>query len=76
MSVPNMKPVFSNMVTGIGHDAATNELFVQWPNGKISVYANVPAELADQAGKATSVGKFLHEQVKTKFEHRYLGGDK
>ena len=72
---PQMKPVFSQSVREIGHDAATGELHVTWVNGRRSVYSGVPAELAEQASKAWSVGKFVHEKIKPVHEHRYHGGE-
>ena len=72
---PQMKPVFSQSVREIGHDAATGELHVAWANGRRSIYAGVPAELAEHGMKAWSVGGFVHEVLKPNYQHRYHESD-
>jgi hypothetical protein len=69
---PTMRDVFSSHVSRIGHDPDTSELHVQWDTGKTSAYANVPAEVAQSVMNAWSVGAALREQVKGKYEHRYV----
>lgn len=63
--------VFSTTVEHVAHDAETGDLSVRWKDGKTSVYAGVPADLARQVANAPSVGKALHGMIKGKFEHRY-----
>lgn len=66
-----MHPVYSSGVTAIGHDSETNEMHVTWNTGRTSVYQDVPPEIAEQARNSWSVGKFLRESVRDKFQHRY-----
>lgn len=68
-----MQPVFSSHVSSIGYDSDTGEMHVQWETGKVSVYSGVPASVADDATKAYSVGDFLKDNVKGRYEHRYAG---
>lgn len=70
--MPDMTSVFSTSVDKIGHDPDTGELHVQWPNGKTSVYTGVPPDVAASVSKSWSVGQALNEQVKGRFDHRYL----
>ncbi len=71
---PVMQSVYSTHVSKIGHSSDTQELFVEWDNGKVSVYSGVPARVAEDVRNAWSVGQALNEMVKGKFDHRYSGG--
>lgn len=71
--MPQMTPVFSSNVKAIGHDPETNELHVEWQNGKVSVYEGVPAKVASDVQNAWSVGKAVNEQIKDNYNHRYRG---
>lgn len=72
MPQPDMKQVFSSHIDSVGYDADTQELFVQWQNGKTSVYSGVPPDLASEAQNAASIGSLMHDQIKGKFPHRYV----
>ena len=66
------KAVHSDSVLKIGYDVDTSELFVTWRRGgRTSIYSDVPPEVANQAATAWSVGKFLDENVKRTYNHRY-----
>ncbi len=66
------KDVHSEVVERIGYDAETQELHVKWRRGgRVSIYDDVPADVASQASTAWSVGKFLEENVKRSYPHRY-----
>jgi KTSC domain len=69
---PVMQPVYSSNVDSVGYDEATREMYVAWTGGKTSVYSGVPPGLAGDATKAYSVGAFLNENVKGRYEHKYL----
>jgi hypothetical protein len=66
-----MRPVYSSHVTAVGHDPEKQELHVQWDTGKTSIYAGVPASLAEQVRTSASVGQALRDRVKGKYDHRY-----
>ncbi len=69
--MPDMKPVFSTMVSEIGYADDAAELYVTWPSGKTSVYSGVPADVAKTVMTSWSVGTAMNEMVKNKFPHRY-----
>lgn len=66
-----MRDVYSSHVDSIGHDPDTQELVVKWNGGKTSVYSNVPAEKAQAAMSAWSVGKFVKSEIIPNHPHRY-----
>lgn len=66
------KDVHSDVVEQIKYNDNTEELFVKWRRGgRVSIYDDVPADIANQAMTAWSVGKFLDEKVKPVYQHRY-----
>jgi hypothetical protein len=66
------KDVHSDMVEKIKYDDAAQELYVMWRrNGRVSIYSDVPADVASQAMTAWSVGDFLNEMIKPEYAHRY-----
>ncbi|MBP6421585.1 MAG: KTSC domain-containing protein [Propionivibrio sp.] len=57
----------SSQVKAFGHDPATNTLAVEFNSG-VYHYAGVPAEVFEEMKKAESVGRFLGQSIKGKFE--------
>lgn len=71
--MPQMTPVYSSSVQSVGHDPETNELHVQWKNGKTSIYEGVPANVASDVRNAWSVGQAVNTMIKDAYSHRYAG---
>lgn len=63
-----MQPVRSSQIKAIGFDAATKKLAVQFNNGNVYQYADVPPETFTQMATAESIGKFFGANIKGKFE--------
>ena len=66
------KSVYSTMATEIGYNDDTKEMMVRWTNGRVSAYAGVSEDLADQVANAPSVGTMLNNEIKPNFAHRYV----
>jgi hypothetical protein len=60
--------VDSSSLRSIGYDAATSILEVEFRNGSVYQYANVPSELWARFRHAPSLGKFFQENVRDQFE--------
>ena len=71
---PVMMSVYSSHVDRIGHDPETQQLFVQWQNGKTSVYSGVPAGVAQDVSNNWSVGQAVREQIIPNYPHEYMAG--
>ena len=69
---PLMQSVYSSNVDSVGYDETAKALYVSWAGGKTSVYSGVPPSTAEDATKAYSVGAFLNENVKGRYDHKYL----
>jgi hypothetical protein len=64
MNIPTMIPVESSQISEIGHDPATETLFVQFKRGGLYSYANVPATKHARFVASESKGKFLGAEIK------------
>lgn len=67
------KKVFSSHVSEIGYSDALGLLDVRYKSGKEVVYLAVPPEVGYQAVNAVSVGEYLHDFVRNKYEFKYIG---
>jgi hypothetical protein len=60
--------VASSSLRSIGYDAATSTLEVEFRNGSVYRYANVPTELWARFRRAPSTGKFFQDHVRDQFD--------
>lgn len=58
----NLTPVESSQIKAIGHEGTT--LTVEFKNGSVYEYANVPPTLHQHLMGAESVGKFFSQYIK------------
>lgn len=65
------KSVYSENVNSVAYDADAEDFYVQWFNGSISIYEKVPADVAETAARAYSVGSFIAKEIKPAYRHRY-----
>ena len=66
-------PVQSSNVISVGYDEATQTLEVEFRNGGIYQYYNVPAQLAAQFLEAPSKGQFIHAYIRNAFPFSRVG---
>ena len=54
------------------YDTETNQLFVKFKSSNLDeyIYDNVPHQLFLEIQKSESVGKFLHENIKNKYNFK------
>jgi len=60
--------VDSTSLRSIGYDAASLTLEVEFRNGSVYQYANVPSELWARFRRAESMGRFFQDHVRDHFE--------
>jgi hypothetical protein len=60
--------VDSSSLRSVGYDAATSTLEVEFRNGSVYQYTNVPSELWTRFRHAESIGRFFQENVRDQFE--------
>lgn len=70
----HLEPVKSSNITGIAHEEKTNKLYVQFSNGSLYSYDDVPKELFGQLRVANSTGRFFMVFIKGKYVTEKLKG--
>ena len=60
--------VESSNVAGIGYNAQTKELHVQFKSGAVYVYQDVSFEVVEAFKEAPSKGKYFNEHIKGAYE--------
>jgi hypothetical protein len=61
------QPVTSSNLASIGYDPATETLEVEFKNGLVYQYYNVPQIIFDQLHQAASVGTFFNANIKNSY---------
>jgi hypothetical protein len=64
MPIPEMEPVESSAVAGIGYDIEAEEAYVKYLGGGLYVYEGVPAEVFEDLMHAESKGAFVNAMIK------------
>jgi len=67
------KRVASSNVASIGYDAPSQTLEVEFQNGSVYQYYNVPPGIFDAFAKAPSKGQFLAAQIRDRFPFARVG---
>lgn len=65
-------PVQSRHLAAFGYDALRRTLEVEFANGSVYEYQDVPRELADGLAAADSKGAFFVENVRRAFQGRRI----
>lgn len=68
MPKESFKPVKSSNIAATAYDPATKELQVEFKDGSIYSYTGVTPDIATGLASVESPGRFLHQQVKGKFD--------
>lgn len=69
----NRSCVASTSVASIGYDEATETLEVEFLNGSIYQYYNVPISIYEQNMQAGSKGKFFNMYIKNAYPYSRVG---
>jgi len=65
-------PVTSSNVASVGFDPSTQTLEIEYKNGSVYQYFDVPQAVYDELIRAESVGTFLNAQVKGVYRYARL----
>lgn len=63
-------PVTSSVIAGIGYDAVTSTLEVEFCSGRVYRYFRVPPAVVDALRRANSVGGYFNRVVKPRYRGR------
>jgi hypothetical protein len=61
-------PVMSSHLASVGYDEQTGRLAVEFRDGEIYEYANVPQETYIELITSKSVGKFFNQAIRSQFK--------
>jgi hypothetical protein len=68
----NRIPVSSSNISTVGFDADTQTLEIEFTNGNIYQYFDVPVTVYEELMQAESKGKFLSTQIKGVYRYARL----
>lgn len=66
------KPVSSSSLRSVGYDETAHVLDLEFHNGRVYRYRNVPAAVHRLLLLAPSLGQFVNQQIKPRFEAELL----
>jgi len=66
-------PVSSSNVASIGYDADAQVLEVEFVNGGVYQYTNVPREAFDELQSAASKGSYFSQNIKNRYPYTRVG---
>ena len=66
-------PVQSSNLSAVGYDPATEILEVEFLNGSIYEYKNVPQIVYDQFMSASSLGSYFNREISRNFPFSKIG---
>ena len=65
-------PVDSSSVASVGYDPVTSVLEIEFRNGKVYRYQQVPRAAHRLLMQAPSIGKYVNEVIKPRFTAEFL----
>lgn len=68
----DMQPVESSNVSAVGYDPDSQTLHVEFKGGSRYEYAGVPPEAHAELMQSDSIGRHLHERIKSAHQHKKL----
>ncbi len=70
--IPNLTPVTSTHLAAVGYDEGQQALYVEWKDGRVSKYDDVPATVASDFQSASSPGKAFNDYIRSQYTHKYV----
>ena len=65
--------VASSNIASVGYDSATETLEVEFLNGSVYQYYNVPENVYSDLMRESSKGRFLHYNIKNAYPYSRVG---
>ena len=72
-NIVEMIPVTSSNVQAIGYEESTETLRVEFNNGSIYEYKNVPGVVFNELTQAGSVGAYLNRNIRYNYPYEKIG---
>ena len=71
-SIPPLTPIKSSMFSGHHYDPNTRQMTVQFNNGAVHVYDDVPMEKHEAFTGNQSPGRYFNERIKNNYASRKI----
>lgn len=68
-----MKPVASSNIQAVGYDESTETMRVQFTNGSIYEYRNVPSIVYNDFMQSGSLGAYLNRNIRNSYPYEKIG---
>ena len=68
------QPVSSSNIKSVGYDPDSTLLEIEFHDGSIYQYSNVPQSVHTALMAAVSLGSFLHKNIRGKYSYRKVRG--
>lgn len=68
----NRMPVISTNLASVGYDANTMTLEVEFTNGSVYQYFDVPGTEYEALMSASSMGKYLNQNIKASYRYAQI----
>ena len=70
--IPDLTPIKSSMFTGHHYDPNTRQMTVQFKNGAVHTFDDVPMEKHEAFTGSASPGKYFNERIKQMYPSRKI----
>jgi lysyl-tRNA synthetase class 2 len=70
--IPDLTPIESSMFTGHHYDPNTRQMTVQFKNGSVHQYDDVPMEKHEAFSGSASKGRYFNDHIKSNFASRKI----
>lgn len=68
-----MKPVASSNIQSVGYDESTETLRVQFNNGSLYEYHNIPVVVYNDLMQSSSLGAYLNRNLRNSYPYEKIG---
>ncbi len=65
-------PIISSNLKSVGYDVNTKTLEIEFQNGSVYQYYEVPLNIYEELMKAPSHGKFFHAHIRNVYRYRRI----
>ncbi len=70
--IPDLTPIESSMFSGHHYDPSTRQLTLQFKNGAVHVFDDVPMEKHEAFAGNQSPGKYFNDRIKSQYPSRKI----
>ena len=69
----DMKPVASSNIQAVGYDESSETMRVQFTNGSVYEYRNIPIVVYNDFMQASSLGAYLNRNIRNSYPYEKVG---